>query len=149
MSKNICLGFASEADYTKLVDDPMLFRDFLNKTFQQYPELFPSDWAAGFTFHDIYWSKKTGLYLRRVQLAQSKQVYSIRPSFVMPYLTVRTDEVEKALYLCQARSSFGGFGVCFRTRRDVLVSVAVAVRSSVCGRHNRQIQREFANSFSR
>jgi hypothetical protein len=101
MSKNICLGFSSEAHYTKLIDDPMLFRDFLNKTYQQYPELFPQDWAFGFTFHDIYQSKKTNFFIRRVKVSRSGEVFSIRPSFLMPYLTARSDEVEKALYLCQ------------------------------------------------
>lgn len=101
MSKNICLGFASEAEYQQFVDNPMLFRDFLNTTYQQFPELFPQDWGLGFRFHDIYRSKKTDFFIRRVKLSSSVEVFSIRPSFLMPDLTGRTDEVEKALYLCQ------------------------------------------------
>jgi hypothetical protein len=101
MTKNICLGFASEAQYQELVDDPMLFRDFLDTAYQQHPELFPAQWDQGFTFHDIYRSQKTGFFIRRVKLSSSPEVFSIRPSFLMPYLTARTEEVEKALYLCQ------------------------------------------------
>ena len=101
MTKNICLGFASEAQYQELVDDPMLFRDFLDTAYQQHPELFPADWERGFTFHDIYHSRKTNVFIRRVKLSASQEVFSIRPSFLMPYMTARTEEVEKALYLCQ------------------------------------------------
>lgn len=101
MSKNICLSFASEAQYNELVDDPMLFRNFLDMAYQHHCELFPKDWADGFTFHDTYHSKKTSFVIRRVKLLKTAQVFSIRPSFLMPYMTAQTDEVEKALYLSQ------------------------------------------------
>jgi hypothetical protein len=101
MTKNICLGFSSEAQYKELVDDPMLFRNFLDMSYQHYPELFPKAWAFGFTFHDIRQSKKTALFIRRVKCTQTEDVFTIRPSFVMPYMSARTDEVEKALYLLQ------------------------------------------------
>lgn len=101
MSKNICLGFSSEAQYKEIVDDPMLFRNFLDMDYKNHPELFPIAWKYGFTFHSIRQSKKTSLFIRRVKVSQTGDVYSIRPSFVMPYMTARTDEVEKALYLSQ------------------------------------------------
>lgn len=101
MSKNICLGFESEAQYQTLVDDAMLFRDFLATAYESSPRLFPTAWEQGFTFHDFYQSKKTGHLIRRVKLTATADVFSIRPSFLMPHKVARTDEVEKALYLMQ------------------------------------------------
>ena len=101
MSKNICLPFASEAQYTTLVDDPMLYRDFLAHIYSQHPELFPTAWEQGFTFHDAYQSKKTAHLIRRVKLKENGEVFALRPSFLMPYCTAHTDDVEKALYLLQ------------------------------------------------
>lgn len=99
MSKNICLPFESEAQYATLVDDVMLYRDFLAQIYNQHPELFPTNWEHGFTFHDSYQSKKTAHLIRRVKLKENEEVFALRPSFLMPYCTALTDEVEKALYL--------------------------------------------------
>ncbi len=101
MSKHICLPFESEAHYATLVDDAMLYRDFLTQSYHQHPELFPMRWEQGFTFHDAYQSKKTAHLIRRVKLKATNEVFSIRPSCLMPYCTAQTDEVEKALYLLQ------------------------------------------------
>ncbi len=101
MSKHICLPFESEAHYRAVVDDVMRYRDFLTHSYAQHPELFPHEWQQGFTFHDAYQSKKTTHFIRRVKLKDTKAVFSIRPSFLMPYCTALTDEVEKALYLLQ------------------------------------------------
>jgi len=106
MSKNICLPFESEAQYRSLVDDAMLYREFLGQIYHQHPELFPTAWHHGFTFHDAYQSNKTGHFIRRVKLKNTEEVFSVRPSFLMPYHTAHTEEVEKALYLLQ-------FGVPF------------------------------------
>ncbi len=101
MSKNICLPFESEAQHRCVVDDAMLYREFLGQIYNQHPELFPTAWQHGFTFHDAYQSKKTAHIIRRVKLKATTEVFSIRPSFLMPYATAHTDEVEKALYVLQ------------------------------------------------
>lgn len=44
--------------------------------------------------------------MRRIKLSDNA-VYQVRPSFIMPYLIAKTDDVEKALYLCN-------WGVPFR-----------------------------------
>src|SRR6266852_1545247 len=68
---------------------------------RQYPELFPKDMAYGFTFHDAYMSVKQDLIVRRIKLQATGAVFTLRPSFVMPSMIARTEEVEKALYLRQ------------------------------------------------
>ncbi|MGH9942857.1 MAG: hypothetical protein ACRD9R_10935 [Pyrinomonadaceae bacterium] len=95
------MPFESEAQYRSVVDDPLLLRDFLRHAFTQHPELFPAAWEQGFTLHDAYQSKKTAHRIRRVKLTATKEVCALRPSFLMPYQTARTDAVEKALYLRQ------------------------------------------------
>ena len=46
---------------------------------------------------DINVSKKLSIPIRRIEIAGTS--YTIRPSFVMPYMTGLTDEVEKVLFL--------------------------------------------------
>lgn len=100
--KHICLSFESEAKYREIVADPEKFRAHLNQAWRQHPELFPQAFEGGFNFHDFYRSRKQeGLALRRIELKQNGDVFTVRPSFVMPYLIGRTEEIEKALYLRQ------------------------------------------------
>lgn len=100
--KHICLFFENEAYYKACVADPSKYRAHLLQEYQQHPELFPQAFDAGFSFHDTYQSRKQkGLELRRIQLKQTAEVFTLRPSFVLPYLVGRTAEVEKALYLRQ------------------------------------------------
>ena len=98
-NKHICLPFASEAQYREYVDDPAEDRQYLSEMLSQYPELFPNGMDQGFTFHDAYASVKQDLIMRRIKLITTGAVFTLRPSFVMPYMIARTDEVEKALYL--------------------------------------------------
>lgn len=46
---------------------------------------------------DCYVSKKLNIKIRRIQI--SGRSYTVRPSFVMPYLTAFTDDAEKELFL--------------------------------------------------
>src|SRR3712207_5314361 len=105
-SHTICLPFESEAQYRHLLDNTQAFRLFLDHQSKRHPELFPFSFAQGYEFHSHYTVKKQNLVIRRIKLLQTGQVFSIRPSFVMPYAIARTDDVEKALYLRQ-------FGVPF------------------------------------
>ncbi|RMD60326.1 hypothetical protein D6833_09910 [Candidatus Parcubacteria bacterium] len=97
LHKSICVPF-SEEDYSTLLGEPEAFRRYLNQVYAHHPELFPEAMRDGFVFHSFVWSRKQQLSLRRIQL-RNGQVYQIRPSFVMPYMVGKTDDVEKALYL--------------------------------------------------
>ena len=55
----------------------------------------------GFPFHDAYASVKQDVIVRRIKLQTTGAVFTLRPSFVMPYMIGRTDAVEKALSLRQ------------------------------------------------
>jgi hypothetical protein len=99
--KHSCLPFASEAQYRDSIDDPAQYRQYLSRMLDQHPELFPADMDQGFPFHDCYVSLKQDLIVRRIKVKATGAVFALRPSFAMPYMIARTDEVEKALYLHQ------------------------------------------------
>ena len=99
--KYICLPFASEAQYRAYVDDPAQYRQYLPQMRRQHPELFPTAMDQGSTLHDAYLSVKQDLLVRRIKVKATGAVFTLRPSFVMPYMMARTAEVEKALYLRQ------------------------------------------------
>ena len=88
-----------------MVTDHQMYRSYLDVMFEACPELFPVDWEQGYTWHDILRSKKMpDVRLRRIKLKQADsdgqaQVLTIVPSFIMPYMSGDTDEIEKALFL--------------------------------------------------
>jgi hypothetical protein len=94
----ICLPIRKE-DYLNLVADPRRFRAWIDQTFRQHPELFPRAFAQGYRLKDSRSSAKTGLRLRRVRLKATGESFSIRPSFVLPYLTGLTDDAQGPLFL--------------------------------------------------
>lgn len=108
-SKRICLPMEREG-YERLIADPAAFRGFLDPLLAQYPELFPQTISQGYTLHDILpvSKKMPDIRLRRIKLSSPDNpqgsVFTIAPSFVLPYMTGYTDEVEKALFL---RGEFG------------------------------------------
>jgi len=112
-NKYICLPFTSEAQYRAYVDDPAQYRQYLTQMLCQYPELFPNAMGQGYTFHDAYVSVKQDLLVRRIKVQATGAVFTLRPSFVMPYMIARTAEVEKALYLRQWGVPFDALAYVF------------------------------------
>jgi hypothetical protein len=95
--RTICLPIAEEA-YPQIVDDPSEFRRAIDNWFRRMPELFPANFAHGYRLKDGRSSAKREVLIRRIVLRDGT-AYSIRPSFLMPYLTARTEEVEGPLFL--------------------------------------------------
>ncbi len=100
----ICLPF-EEDEYQAIVDDPKRFRRRLEGRFAEMPELFPEGFAEGYAMKDARTSRKQRVPIRRITLRDGRS-YSIRPSFLMPYMTARTDDVEAPMF-------FRKFGVPF------------------------------------
>ena len=86
--RTICVPVCEE-EYQKIVDDPWRFRCFLDSCYHQMPELFPEGFSQGYELKDHRVSEKAALRIRRIELRDGT-AYSIRPSFVMPYMTGRT-----------------------------------------------------------
>jgi len=98
-SKTICIPCDREP-YPELIANPARFRHFVDELHAAHPELFPAALAEGYWSHGLTPpSAKLGLQLRRIKLKTTGEVYSVCPSFVMPYMTGYVAEVEHALFL--------------------------------------------------
>lgn len=86
--RTICLAVCEE-EYQEIVDDPSRFRRLLDSCYQGRPELFPEGFSQGYELKDGRVSEKAVLRIRRIERRDGR-AYSIRPSFVMPYMTGRT-----------------------------------------------------------
>jgi len=98
-SKTICIPCDPE-QYPELVADAGCFRRYVDNLWRAHPELFPAALGEGYQLHDLTRpSVKLGLQQRRLKLKATGEVYSVCPSFVMPYRVGYTAEVEQALFL--------------------------------------------------
>jgi hypothetical protein len=95
--RTICVPI-SEERYSLIVNDPQEFRRTLDECFCQMPELFPKNFADGYQLKDGRHSAKQDVLIRRVILKDGLS-YSVRPSFLMPYMTARTEVVQGPLFL--------------------------------------------------
>src|SRR5262245_22622223 len=94
----ICLPVDQES-YAQVVGDPERFRSWLDASFRLCPELFPKGFASGYALKDGRTSAKTGIRLRRVRLKSTGESFSVRPSFVLPYMAGLTDDAQAPLFL--------------------------------------------------
>ena len=103
-SRQICT-FIDEEGGNCILGDAKDFRKYLDGMIAQYPELFPVTIRQGYTLHDILPEsvKMPGIRLRRIKVkandGNGDEVFTIRPSFVMPYMVGYTNYVEKPLFL--------------------------------------------------
>jgi len=95
--RTLCLPIEEES-YRRIVADPGEFRQAIDECFRQNPELFPANFAQGYQLKDDRISAKRGLPIRRI-VTRDGIAYSVRPSFLMPYLTARVEDVEGPLFL--------------------------------------------------
>ena len=103
--KTICIP-CSQAQYERIVGDPVLFREFLDQEIEATPELFPPEIRQGYRMKDLSTSRKTGRRLRRIDLRDDDS-YLVRPSFLMPYLTGYTEDVPAPLFSASSPSRSG------------------------------------------
>jgi hypothetical protein len=95
--RTICLPIGEE-EYRRSINDAAQFRRMVDRCYQQSPELFPGGFEKGYELKDRRGSAKTGFEIRRIELRDGTS-YSVRPSFLMPYLSAYTDAVESPLFL--------------------------------------------------
>src|SRR6266403_3880899 len=94
----ICLPIRKDL-YQQIIDDTVRFRAWLDQAFRDTPELFPAAFAHGYTLKDDRVSAKRGLRLRRIRCKASGCAFTVRPSFVTPYLAAWADDAEGPLFL--------------------------------------------------
>lgn len=95
--RTICVPVREET-WSDSVKDAARFRALLDQSHREFPELFPVGFAAGYGLKDQRTSGKLGVSVRRIRLWDGT-AYTVRPSFALPYMAGRADEVEKGLYL--------------------------------------------------
>lgn len=95
--RTLCLPFAEET-YARIIGDPAEFRRAIDDRFRTMPELFPPRFADGYRLKDDRVSVKQRVPIRRLILKDGT-AYGVRPSFLMPYMTGRTRDVEGPLFL--------------------------------------------------
>ena len=89
----------TEETYEKMIKDYSFFSKILIGEYERYPELFPRGISGGFESHGFTaTSKKLGIKLRRIQLKANGEVYTVAPSYIMPYMTGYTKDVSNALF---------------------------------------------------
>jgi hypothetical protein len=95
--RTLCLPFAEDF-YSQIIDDPAAFRRAIDERFEAFPELFPPGFADGYRLKDGRVSAKQRVPIRRLILKDGT-AYGVRPSFLMPYMTARTNDVQGPLFL--------------------------------------------------
>jgi len=95
--RSLCLPFAEES-YRRVVGDPAEFRRALDACCHEAPELFPAGFDRGYELKGDRTSAKRGLPIRRI-LLRDGVAYSVRPSFLAPYMTACIGDVEAPLFL--------------------------------------------------
>ncbi len=97
--KQICIP-CSEAKHNEVIGDKVAYKSFLNEIFKIHPEIFPFRTDEGFSLNGFQrTSDKLGVQMRKIVIKATGEVFTVRPSFVLPYMTERASEVEKALFL--------------------------------------------------
>ena len=97
-SKQICIPMDPSL-YQDLWNDAVQLRSYLDTLIEQSPELFPSEVSDGYhlTGHLPESKKMPGIRLRQIQIGS--ETYTLRPSFVMSYMSGTVDELEHPLLL--------------------------------------------------
>ena len=87
--------------YPELLKHGEKFKNFLDKEIKNHPELFPEAITDGYVLCGKSRSSKKldHLQFRHIKIQSTKEIFTVYPSFVMPYLIAYTDDVDKALLL--------------------------------------------------
>jgi len=103
-SSRICIPIDQDL-YGRIFGNAPAFREYVDQMISQHPDVFPTPITHGYRLHDCLPSAKKlpAVRLRRIKLhtptADGRSVFTIAPSFVLPYMTGYADAVEKALFL--------------------------------------------------
>ena len=109
-NRTICMHVC-QAQYYMMIQNATQFRIVVDMAITEYPELFPAEITFGYQMKEIRFSKKLKLKIRRIVIAGVN--YTIRPSFVMPYMTGFVEDVEKPLFLRKFSVPFWALSHCF------------------------------------
>ena len=109
-NRTICIPFNPD-EYPQLVKEPQRFRMILDETARCHGNLFPHAFQNGYEMKDIRYSKRLQIWPRRILI--ENVAYTIRPSFVMPYMTGMVENAEKALFLRKFNVPYWALAHCY------------------------------------
>jgi hypothetical protein len=98
-SRRIVIPIGQEA-YECLMRDTNAFRMYLEQRIEEHPETFPAEITQGYRWYGLYprSKKMPEVRMRRIRLSVGG-VFTIAPSFILPYGMGQVEDVEKALFL--------------------------------------------------
>jgi hypothetical protein len=89
-----------ELEYDRFTQDCTYAKSRLEELYEAHPAWFPEACGWGYAFFGFTEpSIKQHLRCRRLRLEQGGEVFTVAPAFVMPSMSGRTDDVDKALFL--------------------------------------------------
>lgn len=95
-NRTICLPIP-EGSYNEIISDGSQFRTVIDSLIERHLELFPVTILTGYRMKEIKVCQKLSLPIRRITIQGVS--FTIRPAFVMPYMTGFTSELENPLFL--------------------------------------------------
>lgn len=98
-SKQIVIAMTRDV-YDRIWDDAAEVRRIVEQQIEDWPELFPNNIQDGFHFSGYHPESKKmpGMRLRQLRLKDGR-MFTLRPSFVMPYMMGDVDELDDPLLL--------------------------------------------------
>jgi len=100
-NKTLVLPFEEET-YTSLLQDKVGYKAHITALFQRHPEVFPETMSEGWSLFGLTRpSAKQQIQQRRLLMHATRDVWQVRPAFMMPYMTCDTATAEKILFLAK------------------------------------------------
>ena len=125
----------AEKNYQRFIKEIRYSKGIIDKTLHKYPELFPSDILdVGYIFNGLTRkSKKMYIQMRKIKIGEA--TYQVQPSFVLPFMRGKTNEVENALFLLRFSVPFWALAYIWEGPH-VLVSFIYQFWAKQLGWHN-------------
>jgi hypothetical protein len=101
----------TELLYSETIESAYLFRHWIDGLDEKYKLLFDRDLSQGYQLHDIRYSRKMSLSYRRISIG--KEIYTIHPSFVMPYWSGKVVDCRDGIMLYLRGTSLDSIVTCF------------------------------------
>jgi hypothetical protein len=101
----------TELLYSETIESAYLFRHWIDGLDEKYKLLFDRDLSQGYQLHDIRYSRKMSLSYRRISIG--KEIYTIHPSFVMPYWSGKVVDCRDGIMLYLRGTSLDNIVTCF------------------------------------
>jgi hypothetical protein len=101
----------AELLYSETIESAYLFRHWIDGLDEKYKLLFDGDLSQGYQLHDIRYSRKMSLSYRRISIG--KEIYTIHPSFIMPYWSGKVVDCRDGIMLYLRGTSLDNIVTCF------------------------------------